>query len=223
MPTRILDVVHLSSQSLTHSSLYNAQASAELAATYAALILADEGIEITVRISQVSHPYFSQLNRHMQADKILALTDAASVELEPIWATLLAKALEGKNVKDLLSNVGAGGGAPAVGAPAAAAAGGAAAVEAPKEEEKKEEAKEESDDDMVRAQIAFCSHHGVLILAHRASGCSTNLQFSFIMLFIYCIRHIHGFILYILRCIPHPTLCYALNSTSETHLDDCLS
>ncbi|KAG2139759.1 60S acidic ribosomal protein P1 [Suillus clintonianus] len=104
-------------------------ASSELAATYAALILADEGIEIT-------------------ADKILALTDAASVELEPIWATLLAKALEGKNVKDLLSNVGAGGGAPAVGAPVAAAAGGAAAVEAPKEEEKKEEAKEESDDDM---------------------------------------------------------------------------
>ncbi|KAG1856314.1 60S acidic ribosomal protein P1 [Suillus fuscotomentosus] len=104
-------------------------ASLELAATYAALILADEGIEIT-------------------ADKILALTDAASVELEPIWATLLAKALEGKNVKDLLSNVGAGGGAPAVGAPVAAAAGGAAAAEAPKEEEKKEEAKEESDDDM---------------------------------------------------------------------------
>ncbi|KAG2035365.1 60s acidic ribosomal protein-domain-containing protein, partial [Suillus americanus] len=105
------------------------QASVELAATYAALILADEGIEIT-------------------ADKILALTEAASVELEPIWATLLAKALEGKNVKDLLSNVGAGGGAPAVGAPVAAAAGGAAAIEAPKEEEKKEEAKEESDDDM---------------------------------------------------------------------------
>ncbi|KAG2069980.1 ribosomal protein 60S [Suillus decipiens] len=106
-------------------------ASAELAATYAALILADEGIEIT-------------------ADKILALTDAASVELEPIWASLLAKALEGKNVKDLLSNVGAGGGAPAVGAPVAAggASGGAAAAEAPKEEEKKEEAKEESDDDM---------------------------------------------------------------------------
>ncbi|KAG2360169.1 60s acidic ribosomal protein-domain-containing protein [Suillus spraguei] len=105
-------------------------ASVELAATYAALILADEGIEIT-------------------ADKIIALTDAASVELEPIWASLLAKALEGKNVKDLLSNVGAGGGAPAVGAPVAAAAGGgAAAAEAPKEEEKKEEAKEESDDDM---------------------------------------------------------------------------
>ncbi|KAG2056193.1 hypothetical protein BDR06DRAFT_1006301 [Suillus hirtellus] len=128
-------IVPLLSQPLTRSSFCDAQASSELAATYAALILADEGIEIT-------------LKRHIQADKILALTDAASVELEPIWATLLAKALEGKNVKDLLSNVGAGGGAPAVGAPVAAAAGGAAAAEAPKEEEKKEEAKEESDDDM---------------------------------------------------------------------------
>ena len=76
------------------------------------------------------------------------MTEAAGVDLEPIWATLLAKALEGKNVKDLLSNVGAGGGAPAVGGAPAAAAGGAAA-EAPKEEEKKEEPKEESDDDMV--------------------------------------------------------------------------
>ncbi|KAG6831643.1 hypothetical protein H0H92_008720 [Tricholoma furcatifolium] len=104
-------------------------ASADLAATYAALILADEGIEIT-------------------SDKLLTLTNAANVELEPIWASLLAKALEGKNVKDLLSNVGSGGGAPAVSAaPAAAGGGAAAAAEAPKEEEKKEE-KEESDDDM---------------------------------------------------------------------------
>ena len=76
------------------------------------------------------------------------MTEAASVELEPIWASLLAKALEGKNVKELLSNVGSGGAAPAAGA-SAAAAGGAAAAEAPKEEEKKEEEKEESDDDMV--------------------------------------------------------------------------
>ncbi|KAI0363511.1 ribosomal protein 60S [Pilatotrama ljubarskyi] len=104
-------------------------ASAELAATYAALILADDGIEIT-------------------SDKILALTTAADVELEPIWASLLAKALEGKNVKELLSNVGAGGAGPAAAAaPAAGAAAGGAAAEAPKEEEKKEE-KEESDDDM---------------------------------------------------------------------------
>ncbi|KAF8064411.1 60S acidic ribosomal protein P1 [Lyophyllum atratum] len=103
-------------------------ASTDLAATYAALILADEGIEIT-------------------SDKLLTLTNAANVELEPIWASLLAKALEGKNVKELLSNVGSGGGAPAAGAAAPAAAAGGAAAEAPKAEEKPEE-KEESDDDM---------------------------------------------------------------------------
>lgn len=77
----------------------------------------------------------------------MSLTTAAGVELEPIWASLLAKALEGKNVKDLLSNVGSGGGAPAAGG-AAPAAGGAAAADEPKAEEKEEE-KEESDDDMV--------------------------------------------------------------------------
>lgn len=103
---------------------------AELACTYAALILADEGLDIT-------------------ADKINTLLSAAKVEVEPIWATLLAKALEGKDVKDMLSNVGAGGGgaaaAPAAGG--AAAAGGGAAAAAPAEE-KKEEEKEESDDDM---------------------------------------------------------------------------
>jgi len=100
----------------------------ELAVSYAALILADDGVEIT-------------------ADKLLALTKAAGIEVEPVWANLFAKALEGKNVTDLLMNVGAGG------APAAASAGGgggaSAAAEKPKEEEKaKEEEKEESDDDM---------------------------------------------------------------------------
>ncbi|KAF9270729.1 ribosomal protein 60S [Marasmius fiardii PR-910] len=103
-------------------------ASTDLAPSYAALILADEGIEIT-------------------SDKIIALINAANVEVEPIWASLLAKALAGKDVKELLSNVGSGGGAPAVaagGAPAAAAGG---AADAPKEEEKEEE-KEESDEDM---------------------------------------------------------------------------
>ncbi|KAM0746286.1 ribosomal protein 60S [Meredithblackwellia eburnea MCA 4105] len=100
----------------------------ELAATYAALILADEGIEIS-------------------SDKLTALTSAAKVEVEPIWATLLAKALEGKDIKELLTNVGAGGAAPS----AAPAAGGAAAPAAAAAEEKKEEKaeeKEESDDDM---------------------------------------------------------------------------
>jgi 60s Acidic ribosomal protein len=59
----------------------------ELATGYAALILADEGLEIT-------------------SDKLLSLTKAAGVEVEAIWAQLFAKALAGKDVKDLLLNVG---------------------------------------------------------------------------------------------------------------------
>merc|ERR1712113_386457 len=95
-----------------------AMSTAELASSYAALILADDGVEIT-------------------SDKLQSLITAAKVEeVEPIWTTLFAKALEGKDVKDLLLNVGSGGGAaaPADAAPAA--------------EEKKEEEKEESDEDM---------------------------------------------------------------------------
>jgi len=105
-------------------------ASSELSTTYAALILADDDIEIT-------------------ADKINTLTSAAKCEVEPIWATLLAKALEGKNVKEMLLNVGSGGGAAAaLAAGAGASAGGAEAASEEKVEEKKEEEKEESDEDM---------------------------------------------------------------------------
>ncbi|KAF1358744.1 ribosomal protein 60S [Lizonia empirigonia] len=102
----------------------------ELATSYAALILADDGVDIT-------------------ADKLQSLLKAAKIEeVEPIWTTLFAKALEGKDVKDLLLNVGSGGGAPAAGAAAGgAAAGGDASAEAAPAEEKAEE-KEESDDDM---------------------------------------------------------------------------
>ncbi|KAF2220076.1 60s acidic ribosomal protein-domain-containing protein [Elsinoe ampelina] len=102
----------------------------ELAASYAALILADDGVEIT-------------------AEKLQTLISAAKVpDVEPIWTSLFAKALEGKDVKDLLLNVGSGGGAaaaPAAGGAAAAAGGDASA---PAAEEKKEEEKEESDEDM---------------------------------------------------------------------------
>ncbi|KAI1269996.1 60s acidic ribosomal protein-domain-containing protein [Xylariaceae sp. FL1019] len=100
---------------------------AELASSYAALILADDGVEIT-------------------ADKLQTIIKAAGVaDVEPIWTQLFAKALEGKDVKELLSAVGSGGGAAA--GPAGAAAGGeAAAADAPAEE--KEEEKEESDEDM---------------------------------------------------------------------------
>ncbi|OAF59546.1 hypothetical protein VC83_04019 [Pseudogymnoascus destructans] len=100
---------------------------AELATSYAALILADDGVDIT-------------------AEKLQTLITAAKVaDVEPIWTSLFAKALEGKDVKDLLLNVGSGGGAPAAGG---AAAGGAAAASEDAPAEEKEEEKEESDEDM---------------------------------------------------------------------------
>lgn len=101
----------------------------ELATSYAALILADDGVDIT-------------------ADKLQTLIKAANIDdVEPIWATLFAKALEGKDVKDLLLNVGSGGGAAA--APSGgAAAGGATEAAAEEKVEEKEEEKEESDEDM---------------------------------------------------------------------------
>ncbi|CAJ0539057.1 Ff.00g068610.m01.CDS01 [Fusarium sp. VM40] len=99
---------------------------AELASSYAALILADDGVEIT-------------------ADKLQTLIKAAKIEdVEPIWTSIFAKALEGKDVKDLLVNVGSGGGA----APAAGAAAAGSAAEEAAPEEAKEEEKEESDEDM---------------------------------------------------------------------------
>lgn len=103
----------------------------ELACVYAALILQDDDIAVT-------------------AEKLQTILKAASVDVEPYWPGLFAKALEGLDLKQLISNVGSGAGA----APAApAAAGGAApasggAADSKKEEKKKEEEKEESDDDM---------------------------------------------------------------------------
>ncbi|ODV69517.1 putative 60S acidic ribosomal protein [Hyphopichia burtonii NRRL Y-1933] len=101
--------------------------SIETSLSYAALILADSDIEIS-------------------AEKLAQLTSKANVEVESIWTDIYAKALEGKDLKELFFNITA---APAAGA--GAAAGGAAAAEgeaAAAEEKKEEEAKEESDDDM---------------------------------------------------------------------------
>jgi large subunit ribosomal protein LP1 len=84
----------------------------------------------------------SNANDYLQADKLNTLIKAANVsDVEPIWATLFAKALDGKDVKDMLLNVGSGGGAAA---PAAggASGGGAAAGGAPAEETKEEEKEE---------------------------------------------------------------------------------
>ena len=93
----------------------------ELACVYSALILYDDDVDIT-------------------AEKMTKIISAAKVNVEAFWPGLFAKALQGRNIGDLICNVGA---APAAGGGAAASggdSGDAAAVE-----EKKEEKKEESD------------------------------------------------------------------------------
>ena len=95
--------------------------SGDLACTYAALILHDDGQEVT-------------------ADKISAVVSASGLELEPYWSGLFAKFLEQKSVGDLISNVGAGGGGGGGGGAAAGGdAGGDAAAAAPEEEEEEAE------------------------------------------------------------------------------------
>jgi ribosomal protein L12E/L44/L45/RPP1/RPP2 len=75
------------------------------------------------------------------------------------WANT-NKALEGKDVKDMLLNVGSGGGAaaPAAGGAAAGGAAGGAAEDAPKEEEKKEEGKNTRAHPSVAVAVADTQH-----------------------------------------------------------------
>merc|ERR1712121_129179 len=96
----------------------------ELACVYSALILYDDDIDIT-------------------GEKMAKIIAAANVNVETFWPGLFAKALQGRNIGDLICNVGS---APAAGGAAPAAAGGDAPAAAA--EEKKEESDEESDDDM---------------------------------------------------------------------------
>jgi len=96
----------------------------EAACVYAALILQDEGLDISVEM----------------LEKII---NASGLAVENIYPKIFAKALEGKDIKDFLFNIGSAGAAPVA---AGGAAGGAAAAEEEKEEEKEEE--EESDSDM---------------------------------------------------------------------------
>jgi len=96
----------------------------EAACVYAALILQDEGIDVSVEM----------------LEKIIS---ASGLAVENIYPKIFAKALEGKDIKDFLFNIGSAGAAPVA---AGGAAGGAAAAEEEKEEEKEEE--EESDSDM---------------------------------------------------------------------------
>ena len=97
----------------------------EYCCTFAALLLHDEGLEIT-------------------GDKLKKLIEASGNKVESFWPGLYAKALSGRNINDVLSG---GGAAPAPAAAGGAAAGGAAPAggapakkaEAPKKEEKKED------------------------------------------------------------------------------------
>merc|ERR1740138_1476251 len=77
----------------------------ELICTYAALILHDDGAEVS-------------------AENMNKLIKAAGCSVEAYWPTLYAKMLSGKDVSKMLSVGGGGGGG---GGGAAAAAGGAAA------------------------------------------------------------------------------------------------
>lgn len=102
---------------------------AELACVYAALILVDDDIAVT-------------------GEKIQTILKAANVDVESYWPGLFAKALEGVNVKDLLTNIGSGVGAAPSSAPTTAAPAAAEAAPAKEEKKKEEVSSEESDDDM---------------------------------------------------------------------------
>uniref|UniRef100_A0A183C080 Large ribosomal subunit protein P1 n=1 Tax=Globodera pallida TaxID=36090 RepID=A0A183C080_GLOPA len=111
----------------------NLASNQELACIYAALALQqDDGVPIL-------------------AEKLQAMVEVAGVSVEPFWAGLYAKGLQGVDVKALIYNIGSGvGSAPAAAAvvTASSAGGGAAAPAAVNEEKKNEESKEELDDDM---------------------------------------------------------------------------
>ena len=78
----------------------------ELACVYSALILFDDDISIT-------------------AEKLQTILKSANVDVEPYWPTLFAKALEGVDIKGLITNIssGVGSAAPTVGGSAPAASG----------------------------------------------------------------------------------------------------
>lgn len=67
-----------------HNSLAN---TAELACTYAALLLHDGEIAVT-------------------ADNIASVLAAAKITVEPFWPGLFERALKGRNIDDMLLNVG---------------------------------------------------------------------------------------------------------------------
>ncbi|QLL32373.1 hypothetical protein HG536_0C05420 [Torulaspora globosa] len=95
--------------------------------SYAAFILADAGVEVS-------------------AENLQTVAKAAGAQVDGVWASVFAQALEGKELKQILSGFHAAG--PAAGAAAGGAGAAAAGGEAAAEEQAAEEEKEESDDDM---------------------------------------------------------------------------
>ena len=94
--------------------------------SYAALILADAEKEIS-------------------SENLQSVLTAAGASVDSIWTSIFAKALEGKDLKDILFSMAAA--APAAGA-AGAASGAAAGASEEAAAAAEEEEKEESDDDM---------------------------------------------------------------------------
>merc|ERR1739845_168147 len=100
-------------------------ARSQMACTFAALMLHDEGIELN--------------NANLK--KVI---DSAGVTVAPYWPMLFAQALQGKDLGSFL-NV-SGGSAPVQ--QSSGGSGGQAQAEAPKEEAKPEEEEEEEDMDL---------------------------------------------------------------------------
>eukprot|EP01120_Amphizonella_sp_Union-15-10_P012844 TRINITY_DN580_c0_g1_i1.p1 TRINITY_DN580_c0_g1~~TRINITY_DN580_c0_g1_i1.p1 ORF type:complete len:128 (+),score=37.98 TRINITY_DN580_c0_g1_i1:115-498(+) len=109
----------------------------ELACTYAALILHDDGAAIS-------------------AEKIKKITKAAGITVQPFWPNLFERVLKDRNLDDLILNAGGSGSAPvavagatsnSASAPAAKESSKPADTKAEPEKKPKDEEPEESEDE----------------------------------------------------------------------------
>ena len=101
----------------------------QLACVYAALILDDDGLEIT-------------------EDKLGSLLQAANVEVNPFWLSLYSRVLKNRNLKDLIMEGIGGGGGGGAGGSSGQAAGADAGDEAPAKEPTPEPSEESEDLDL---------------------------------------------------------------------------
>lgn len=60
------------------------------------------------RVDGLVRRLWSSLRGVLQADKIMTLTKAAGVTVEPYWPALFARLFETKSIGDLICNVGSG-------------------------------------------------------------------------------------------------------------------